>query len=337
MFSTKTKHKLESVPVLGEHFQGMCFKDTYCLGTCKFVLIGDDTKRKRDDDGVNTTVPKKQKIAIECSICLETEEYDDYVIEDKEFHIFHRVCLKQWLTKHNTCPLCRSKLKNRNIKEITMDILFKLLEKKNSEQISGAIEFCMDNLITNKKIDVNNQTNKDGDTPLHYACCHGHLDIVQLLLQSNAIDVNQTNNNGETPLHYACRYGYLDIVQLLLQNNAIDVNQTNNDGDTPLHYACINGYLDTVQLLLQNSVIDVNQTNNNGETPLHYACRYGHLNIVQWLLQNNADINKGDKNGRTPLYIACEKGHLDVVKYIISQYILVKNSDINLLHKIIKS
>jgi hypothetical protein len=42
-----------------------------------------------------------------CCICLE-----DYKINEKYFHLecnhkYHEKCLKLWLTKNNTCPICR--------------------------------------------------------------------------------------------------------------------------------------------------------------------------------------------------------------------------------------
>ena len=47
----------------------------------------------------------------ECAICLEEFKRNDII---KEFynckHIFHKDCLKDWLKRSNTCPLCKHDL-----------------------------------------------------------------------------------------------------------------------------------------------------------------------------------------------------------------------------------
>lgn len=46
-----------------------------------------------------------------CSICLENFEDDDEIRKLRCAHIFHKTCVDEWLTKHQTsCPICRSSL-----------------------------------------------------------------------------------------------------------------------------------------------------------------------------------------------------------------------------------
>jgi hypothetical protein len=50
-----------------------------------------------------------------CSIC--TEEYENNDIQRKINqcnHKFHSRCLENWVTNHNTCPLCRVNIVNQN-------------------------------------------------------------------------------------------------------------------------------------------------------------------------------------------------------------------------------
>ena len=56
-------------------------------------------------------------------------------------------------------------------------------------------------------------TDNLGKTPLHLACCNGHLDVVRYLLTSHGANLEATDNNGKTPLHLACWNGHLDVVQ----------------------------------------------------------------------------------------------------------------------------
>jgi Ring finger domain len=54
----------------------------------------------------------------ECSICLEQFQTGDIVSTSRQDsvvvsscscpHVFHHICLKDWLLKHNTCPACRA-------------------------------------------------------------------------------------------------------------------------------------------------------------------------------------------------------------------------------------
>lgn len=49
-------------------------------------------------------------ICDECSICKEIPTKGDTVTELPCKHSFHFECIKPWLGKHNTCPLCRHEL-----------------------------------------------------------------------------------------------------------------------------------------------------------------------------------------------------------------------------------
>ncbi|KAK6116857.1 hypothetical protein DH2020_049387 [Rehmannia glutinosa] len=46
-----------------------------------------------------------------CSICQENLVVDDKMQELPCKHMFHPPCLKPWLDKHNSCPICRHELK----------------------------------------------------------------------------------------------------------------------------------------------------------------------------------------------------------------------------------
>ena len=47
-------------------------------------------------------------VTIECCICFNTYEQTDSVSKLKCSHIFHKNCIKTWLNKAGTCPICRS-------------------------------------------------------------------------------------------------------------------------------------------------------------------------------------------------------------------------------------
>ncbi|XP_076787832.1 BRCA1-associated RING domain protein 1 isoform X1 [Arvicanthis niloticus] len=74
---------------------------------------------------------------------------------------------------------------------------------------------------------------------------------------SSGIPTGKRNHRGETLLHIAsikheaCSHGHLKVVELLLQHNAL-VNTTGYQNDSPLHDAAKNGHIDIVRVLLSH-------------------------------------------------------------------------------------
>ena len=108
---------------------------------------------------------------------------------------------------------------------------------------------------------------------------------------------------ARTPLHYACRHGHLECVRLLLVHGA-DPNAADEDGYTPLHYLCQVHSPSRAQAaslrhcaaaLLQFGARPRART-GRGYAPLHLAltqrndvCRslleeYGTLSLLTWAL-----------------------------------------------------
>eukprot|EP00730_Choanoeca_flexa_P019240 TRINITY_DN9392_c0_g1_i3.p1 TRINITY_DN9392_c0_g1~~TRINITY_DN9392_c0_g1_i3.p1 ORF type:complete len:244 (+),score=35.65 TRINITY_DN9392_c0_g1_i3:163-894(+) len=57
----------------------------------------------------SSTRVSKTLVLRDCAICLETSEESDlgFVKLKRCGHVFHQACVDEWLSKHNTCPLCR--------------------------------------------------------------------------------------------------------------------------------------------------------------------------------------------------------------------------------------
>ena len=64
-----------------------------------------------------------------------------------------------------------------------------------------------------------NQTNRKGETPLHYAAWHGNREVAQLLLDRGANPIVATVS-GKTPMQWAVIWKNDDVIQLLLENGA---------------------------------------------------------------------------------------------------------------------
>ena len=57
-------------------------------------------------------------------------------------------------------------------------------------------------------------------TELYYSCSIGNTKAVDMLLH-NGQDVNYIECNQDTALHVACKNGHINILKMLLENNAL--------------------------------------------------------------------------------------------------------------------
>src|SRR5689334_5057486 len=62
-------------------------------------------------------------------------------------------------------------------------------------------------------------TDHDGDSALTHAASKNAVEIVKFLIEEG-ININHQNDLGETPLIKACFHGHTDIAQILLASNA---------------------------------------------------------------------------------------------------------------------
>jgi ankyrin repeat protein len=189
-------------------------------------------------------------------------------------------------------------------------------------------------LFLESTMDLNVQQ-KDHETPLHFACFQGKLEIAQLLLNHGA-QVDAKNYQGETPLHLVSRgeYDSLDdgvcVAELLLERGT-DANAYDSDDWSPLHSASNNGKPEIVQVLLAHGA-KVDAENDLGETPLHlvrqgkYGSQFG-VRVAQLLLNSGADVNARDKRYWTPLLSASYYGRREVAQVLLDHGAIAKVED----------
>uniref|UniRef100_A0A8C6QFF6 Serine/threonine-protein kinase TNNI3K n=1 Tax=Nannospalax galili TaxID=1026970 RepID=A0A8C6QFF6_NANGA len=81
---------------------------------------------------------------------------------------------------------------------------------KEIVQISGSESLTKENIFS--------------ETAFHSACTYGkNIDLVKFLLDQNVVSINHQGRDGHTALHSACYHGHISLVQFLLDNGA-DMN-----------------------------------------------------------------------------------------------------------------
>jgi ankyrin repeat protein len=135
--------------------------------------------------------------------------------------------------------------------------------------INGSNNFT--ELILKKKININNQEEKNGLTALHQAILKDNIQIVKLLIVSGA-NINQQDFYGNTGLHYAISEDNKDIIKLLLSYN-LNFDLTNIDGNTALHTYLELKTFDTDILSILITKTNLNIQNNMGITCLNLILR----------------------------------------------------------------
>ena len=161
-----------------------------------------------------------------------------------------------------------------------------------------------------------------GMTPLHFACCNGHLELVEKLIKDYHCDPMVRDDRGAIPLHSAALAGKEQVViQLVKQYNCSVECSREEDYDAPLHIAAGAGHTNVVQVLLSDLRANLQARNMQNDTALHIAALNGHTNVVTVLMEEfGCNPHTTGFKSRTPLHRACEGGHLKLVEKLIDRY-----------------
>ena len=191
--------------------------NTSCCSSCN---CNNSTGRNDDDDDITVGHNNDNN---ECPICLEHFSIGQIVSISPSLcscqHIFHHVCIKEWLLKNKTCPSCRQVYFNDDI----IDIDITDVENMNHNNI----------IIIDHENDTDNKTNmslesimktneNNNDMIMFYCICHG----ISYCQPSPKSISNNNNNNNNNNMHQS---KMIQLSSLSLGNNSIiDNNDTKN-------------------------------------------------------------------------------------------------------------
>ncbi|CAJ0580922.1 unnamed protein product, partial [Mesorhabditis spiculigera] len=150
------------------------------------------------------------------------------------------------------------------------------------------------------------------ETPLHSACTGGRsLELVAFLLKQPGVEPNFQGQDGHTALHSACYHGHLRLVQFLLENGA-DQSLTARAVDSPLKCgdsdgtatpttSSSSGLVTSAVLSLTRADTPSNLSSMNStismddqQTPIIWAYERGHDRIVALLKHYASRRAEGD-------------------------------------------
>lgn len=206
-------------------------------------------------------------------------------------------------------------------------------------------------------LDLRNQPDAHGWTPLHWAAYAGRFDEVKTLLEFDATTIKLTTSRRNV-LHHAAESGNGDLLRYVFENrdalymSTMKIDQQDLWDETPLHIAatrsadCVaclvdhDARMDLVQadnqtalhfasqapdselqgivyLLTERCEALIKMKDQSGRTPIFDLLRSP--DCVQLLLNRNADTNIRDHKKRSLLHEACSKGYDESLELLLSR------------------
>ncbi|GAX78064.1 hypothetical protein CEUSTIGMA_g5506.t1 [Chlamydomonas eustigma] len=126
----------------------------------------------------------------------------------------------------------------------------------------------------------------EGRTELGLAAASGNLDECRRLIESgeNPLD---PDSYLETPLHLACCFGHLSVVKMLVRECRVDLDPVNWEGWTPICFSVARGHIAVMKYLLKCRS-DGQWISSCGWQLMHIASWYNQAEIVEWLAKHGA-------------------------------------------------
>ena len=158
-----------------------------------------------------------------------------------------------------------------------------------------------------------------GFTPLMWAACKGHTDLVEALTGSEhsgrinvaAVDIE----SGFSALHWAVNKMHASLIPGLVAAGS-DVNAKCKRSLTPLHWACVIGDVYSAHALVEAGA-DPSSVDGRMAAPLHIAA-LKEPEIVRLLLEVGVEVDARTSRGSTGLIEAAAEGQTETVNLLLA-------------------
>lgn len=210
----------------------------------------------------------------------------------------------------------------------TMDIaLMERITRTFLAAVSEGHKQSLQLLLDTALVDVQSEDDINERNCLHQATIYGNSFVLSVGL-SKGVTVSRTDVYGRVPLHYACMHGRLDMMEELLNADHSTIDLIDHDNYTPLIHAIIHGHIECAQRLLDRSA-RIDPISDADHVPLNLACEHGSVAIVELLLQHGAKILP-DAEGLYPQHLVARSGQTPQLLLLLKSY----GADLNQIDKL---
>lgn len=193
----------------------------------------------------------------------------------------------------------------------------------------GDLDVLNEILSLAKQTDFIDYKNEEGETPLFKAIIHGHLKCVEALIYEGA-SINLTMPGEVNVIHTAAEHGHLEILQFLMEYDdgvAEDMINSLTEPDTkgfgPIHFAVFNNNPECLKYLISKNAdirLRTTATPYKSSTPLHLAAMKNFEEVGRIILENDkTTIHEVNGIGWYPIHTAGHHGSRDLVKLLLRE------------------
>lgn len=215
-------------------------------------------------------------------------------------------------TQAYTLQICLNKSTNLQLLRLNKEVLKQVLPNFFRAIKNNDLQLVKQYLA--QGIDPNCFTENDEVTPIFIAAYMGHTEVAKELLKAGA-DLNVKDNYGNTPFALAAKKGHINMLNLFIDSGKLEINRKKNTTLSPFYIAAYYGHDKILKSLINK--MDVNHQDENGYTQLHLAVENEDLKVVEALLKAGANPNVRDKHGNTPFLLAAKDDNIEMMNLLI--------------------
>lgn len=183
--------------------------------------------------------------------------------------------------------------------------------------IGDASEEALNVLLASHLVDLHAEDEINERNCLHEAAISG-VDLILDVALKNGVQLDRVDVYGRISLHYACIHGHVSMVQTLLERGSHTIDEKDHDNFTPLIHGIVHHQLACVeQLLSHGSRIDPDSDSDH--VPLNLACQHGSIAVTQLLLERKARILP-DAEGLFPQHLVARSGRSADMLLMLEEY-----------------
>nr|POE82264.1 ankyrin repeat protein nuc-2 [Quercus suber] len=183
--------------------------------------------------------------------------------------------------------------------------------------VNSAAKSSQEILYATGLVDFNYADSINERNSIHEAAISGRTDVLKAAM-AGGVDVIMPDVYGRRPLHYACMHGRIEMIQALVETAPDTVNAKDLDNFTPLIHGIVHSQAPSVQAMLQLGAV-VDQTGAAEHVPLDLACQYGSVAIVEQLLHYKPQILP-DAEGLYPQHLVSRFGGDPRILAMLKEY-----------------